>query len=65
MAFSFDTENNHSFYGDGNGNLVIEEWADNELTELIGRVTIPFDRFELVACNCKELSTEVWKSRDQ
>jgi hypothetical protein len=64
MALGFNTMNNIQVYGDGNGNIVIEEWAsdkhDDEQNDLVGRVVLSVDRFELVVDLKTELISEAW-----
>ena len=55
--------NNIQVYGDGNGNIIIEEWSSDSFDDeddLMGRVKISVDRFELIASNCQELVRESW-----
>ena len=59
MPFGFELENNLQIFGDGKGNIIIEEWSDNDLTDLIGKVKISLARFEQI-CDVfrKKLETE-------
>jgi hypothetical protein len=59
MPYGFELENNLQIFGDGKGNIIIEEWSDNDLTDLIGKVKISLARFEQI-CDVfrKELETE-------
>jgi hypothetical protein len=48
MPIGFEQQNNLQVYGDGNGNIIIEEWSDDNLSDLLGKVTISLDRFEQI-----------------
>jgi len=63
MALGFNTMNNIQAYGDGEGNIVIEEWTTDAFEDsqnLIGRVRISVNRFELIANCVSELVSEAW-----
>ena len=51
-------------YGDGNGNVVIEEWRTDDFSDesnLIGRVVIDRERFEFIAHNADDFVMEAFK----
>ncbi len=48
MPFGFEMQNNLQIYGDGKGNIIIEEWTDDDCSDLLGRVKISLDRFEQI-----------------
>ena len=61
MPFGFKTMNNIQIYGDGEGNVVIEEWENDEYDgKPVGVVTMSIDRFEFFASKVHELSSEAW-----
>ena len=65
MPIGFSQENNIQIYGDGEGNIIIEEWSDDDLTVLLGKVKISSQRFEDI-CDIyrKDLIKEAWGSND-
>jgi hypothetical protein len=61
MPIGFLTMTGIQAYGDGNGNVVIEEWRTDDFSDesnLIGRVVIDRERFEFIAHNADDLVKE-------
>ena len=57
MPLGFQKQNELLVYGDGDGNVVIEEFVESQLQH-IGMVKIPIDRFEFLIEHIKQLSHE-------
>lgn len=61
MPFGFGAENTIEIRGDGNGFIVIQEWTDDEHSDLLGEVRISVQRFEDICEHFrKELISEAW-----
>lgn len=64
MPFGFKSQNELLVYGDGNGNVVIEEYVEYQ-PEPIGTVKIPIERFEFLIDSAKELSHEAYHGTEE
>jgi hypothetical protein len=62
MPLGFEKMNNIQVYGDGDGNIIIEEWSSDTFADgdLIGKVKISVDRFQMIVNNVSSLVLEAW-----
>ena len=66
MPFSFNKRNHIHMFGDGNGNVVIEEYEDDEFKLLLGKVTIDVERYkQMIDLFSQELIVEAWRHPDE
>ena len=46
MPIGFQSENHLHIYGDNKGFIVIEEWTDDDYSDLLGKVRIHAEKFK-------------------
>ena len=49
MPIGFQSENHLHIYGDNKGFIVIEEWTDDDFSDLLGKVRIHAEKFKALA----------------
>jgi hypothetical protein len=49
MPIGFPSENRLHIYGDNKGFIVIEEWTDDDFSDLLGKVKIHVEKFKALA----------------
>lgn len=49
MPIEFQSENHFHIYGDNKGFIVIEEWTDDDFSDLLGKVRIHAEKFKALA----------------
>jgi len=64
MPISFEKQNELLVYGDGDGNVVIEEFVESQLQN-IGMVKIPIERFESLIEQVKQLRHESYHGTEE
>lgn len=64
MPIGFEKQNELLVYGDGDGNVVIEEFVDSQLQN-IGMVKIPIERFEHLIEQAKQLRHEAYHGSEE
>lgn len=60
MAIGFYKQPRLIIYGDGDGNVVFEEFMDNDCKVLTARIAIDWDRFEQLQNHCDNLRHEAF-----
>ena len=64
MPIGFEKQNELLVYGDGEGNVVIEEFVESQLQN-IGMVKIPIERFEYLVEQAKKLRHEAYHGSEE
>ena len=64
MALGFYKQPRLIIFGDGDGNVVFEEYEDNECTKLTARILIEWDRFKILQTFCDELQSEAFHNKE-
>jgi len=49
MPIEFQSENHLHIYGNNKGFIVIEEWTDDDFSDLLGKVRIHAEKFKALA----------------
>ena len=64
MALGFYKQPRLIIFGDGEGNVVIEEFLDDECHVSIARIAIDWERFEQIENFWDELRSEAFKKKE-
>ena len=64
MPIGFEKQNELLVYGDGDGNVVIEEFVESQL-QSIGPVKIPIERFEYLIAQAQQLRHEAYHGSEE
>lgn len=64
MPIGFFKELNLQVYGDGKGNIVFEEWLDDDCKFMLSIVKISVERWEQIVNNSDELIKEAVCGKD-
>jgi len=64
MGFGFFRENRLRVYGDGQGNIVIAEYIDDDREVPINKITISWERFEQFQNFFDDLRVEAFASSE-